>query len=523
MDFLLHHMLRSSAEPFPQKEALVHGDQRLTYAEIVRYTEGLAYGLQRAGLRRGNRIGIYLGPSVQQVLSIFGISSAGGVFVPINDTLLPTQVVHIAKDCRMKALITESSKLASLLGVIEDIPSLEFIVILEDEVMPQIPLPMHSFDELCGAAPSQSGRDVGIDKDLAAILYTSGSTGRPKGVMLSHANIIDAASIMADCLDITSDERILAIMPFSFDAGLNQLTTTFQTGGCLILMNFIFAKQIVQMMLKERISGMTGVPTIWGLLAQSNSTLHQNRYPDLRYISNTGGTIPQRVLGALQKALPTTKIFIRYGQTETFLSTCLPPDELNRRPTSIGKAIPNTELMVLNKQGRPCKHGEIGELVHRGPILSQGYWNHPELTERVFQPHPFLSPELGGTEKVCYSGDLVKMDEEGFLYFVGRRDAMIKSSGFRISPTEVEEILFQSGKVQGAAIIGIPDEMLGQHIKAFIVPLNNASINPNDLIAFCGERLPRYMVPKSVEILNELPKTGNGKIDYPALRRRQRL
>ena len=517
-------MLRSkSACRFAEKEALIHGDQRLTYAEVIRLTVGLAHGLQRVGLRRGNRIGTYLGPSVQQAVSIFGISQAGGVFVPISDTLLPTQIVHIAKDCGMKALITDTSKLASLLGSIEDIPSLEFVVVPENKVLPQIHLPIHSFDELCRDTPSQPGQDIGIDKDLAAILYTSGSTGKPKGVMLSHANIIDAASIMANCLDISSDERILAIMPFSFDAGLNQLTTTVQMGGSLVLMNFIFARQIVQMMLKERISGMTGVPTIWGLLAQSNSTLHQNRYPDLRYISNTGGTLPQRVLKSLQKALPKTKIFMRYGQTETFLSTCLSPEELNCRPTSIGNAIPNTELMVLNKQGRPCKPGEVGELVHRGPILSQGYWGHPELTERVFRPHPFLAAELGVIEKVCYSGDLVKMDEEGFLYFVGRRDAMIKSSGFRISPTEVEEVLFQSGKLLGAAVIGIPDEMLGQRIKAFIVPLNDASIDPNDLLAFCGERMPRYMVPKSVEILDELPKTGNGKIDYPALRRRERL
>jgi acyl-CoA synthetase (AMP-forming)/AMP-acid ligase II len=268
---------------------------------------------------------------------------------------------------------------------------------------------------------------------------------------------------------------------------------------------------------------MTGVPTLWSLLAQPNSKLQQNQFSYLRYISNTGGTLSQRVLTTLRKALPTTKIFLRYGQTETFLSTCLPPEELDRRPTSIGKAIPNTKIMVLNDHGQPSQPGDIGELVHRGPIVSLGYWGHSELTERVFRPHPFRPPEMGGTEKVCYSGDLVKMDKEGFLYFIGRRDTMIKSSGFRISPTEVEEVLFQSGKLLGAAVIGVPDEVLGQYVKAFVVPGNGVSVDANDLLTFCGERMPRYMVPKSVEILDELPITGNGKIDYPALRRREGL
>ena len=230
--------------------------------------------------------------------------------------------------------------------------------------------------------------------------------------------------------------------------------------------------------------------------------------------------MPQSVLATLRKTLTTTKIFLMYGLTEAFRSTYLPPEELNRRPTSIGKAIPNTEILVINDQGRPCKPGEAGELVHRGPTVSMGYWGRPELTACVLRPHPLLPPELSNGEKVCYSGDLVKMDEEGFLYFVGRRDNIIKSSGFRISPTEVEEILFQSGKIREAAVIGIPDEVLGQSIKAFVIPQEGKSLKPDALLAFSAEKMPRYMVPKSVEILDELPKTTSGKVDYPALRRR---
>jgi acyl-CoA synthetase (AMP-forming)/AMP-acid ligase II len=210
-----------------------------------------------------------------------------------------------------------------------------------------------------------------------------------------------------------------------------------------------------------------------------------------------------------------------YGLTEAFRSTYLPPEELDHRPGSIGKAIPNTEILVVNAQGELCKPGEVGELVHRGPTVSLGYWGQPEATERVLRPHPCLAPELQPTEKVCYSGDLVKMDEDGFLYFVGRRDTMIKCSGYRISPAEVEEVLFQTGKVRGAAVIGVPDGVAGQYIKAFVVPQDNQAVHAEELLAFCAQQMPRYMIPRHIEVLPELPKTGTGKVDYPALRRRE--
>ena len=299
--------------------------------------------------------------------------------------------------------------------------------------------------------------------------------------------------------------------------------TAFEKGGTLVLTNFTFAREIVQMLLKEHITGLAGVPTLWSLLAQCNSTLSKQPLPDLRYITNTGGAMPQAVLKVLRAALPATKIFLMYGLTEAFRSTYLPPEELDRRPTSMGKAIPDTEILVLNEHGGLCKPGEIGELVHRGPTVSLGYWNRPEDTARALRPNPLLPPEMGDCEKVCYSGDLVKVDKDGFLYFVGRRDTMIKSSGFRISPTEVEEVLFQSGKLRGAAVIGVPDDVLGQSIKAFVVPLDGDPLDAEALRDHCAEKMPRYMVPKFVEVLSELPKTSSGKVDYPALRRREGL
>jgi len=423
----------------------------------------------------------------------------------------------------MKGLITTPAKLATLVAVLPQIPTLEFVVLTGAGDAPPIDLPLFNLEELYELSGPTEWPEQSISKDLAAILYTSGSTGKPKGVMLSHANVMAGSTIVSTYLGITSKERILAVLPFSFDAGMNQLMTAFQQGGTIVLINFVFAREVVQMLLKERITGLAGVPTLWSLLAQPSSTLQKQVLPDLRYITNTGGAMPQPVLKVLRQALPTTRIFLMYGLTEAFRSTYLPPEELDRRPTSMGKAIPDTEILVLNEHGQPCKPGEIGELVHRGPTVSLGYWNRPEDTARALRPNPLLPPEMGDGEKVCYSGDLVKMDEDGFLYFIGRRDTMIKSSGFRISPTEIEEVLFQTGKLRGEAVIGIPDDVLGQVIKAFVIAKDGTPIDTVALLAVCAEKMPRYMVPKFIEILTELPKTSSGKVDYPALRRREGL
>ena len=521
MDYLIWHLLRESAQRSPQKEALVHGEDRLSFSEVARQAEALAGALCSVGLRRGDRMGIYLEACIPQVISIFGISRAEAVYVPINALLHAEQVAHIARDCSMKGLITTKAKLASLVDVLLQIPSLEFLVVVGEGGLPAVSKPAYRYEEFCEFESPSVLREVNTEKDLGAILYTSGSTGKPKGVMLSHANVVAGSRIVSTYLGITENERILAVLPFSFDAGMNQLMTAFEKGATCILINFVFAREIVQVLLKEKVTGLAGVPTLWSLLAQPNSTLAKQPLPHLRYITNTGGAMPQAVLKVLRHALATTKIFLMYGLTEAFRSTYLPPEELDRRPTSMGKAIPNTEILVLNENGQLCKPGEVGELVHRGPTVSLGYWNRPEDTARALRPNPLLPPELADCERVCYSGDLVKMDEDGFLYFVGRRDTMIKSSGFRISPTEVEEVLFQSGKLRGAAVIGIPDETLGQSIKAFVVPRDGEPLDMDSLTTYCAEKMPRYMVPKAFEVLTELPKTSSGKVDYPALRRRE--
>jgi acyl-CoA ligase (AMP-forming) (exosortase A-associated) len=461
--------------------------------------------------------------SIPQAISIFAISQAGGAFVPINTLLFPQQVAHIVNDCRMKVLITGASTAKALEPVLKDVSSLESLVTVSggDEV--DLSIRKYEFEEQCADVLEGSLPDVGMEKDLAAIMYSSGSTGKPKGIMLSHAQVMAGSKIVSNYLEIGEEDRTLAVLPFSFDAGLNQLMTASQHGATLVMMTFVFANEIVQMLKSERITGMGGVPTLWSLLAQPNSTLSKHELPHLRYISNTGGRMPQPVTAALRKALPTTKIFLMYGLTEAFRATYLPPEQADARPDSIGKAIPNTDILVIDDNGKQCEPGEVGQLVQHGPTVSMGYWGHPDLTAKVFRPHPLLPPELADSEMVCYSGDLVRRDENGYLYFVARKDHMIKTSGFRVSPTEVEELLFQSGLVREAAVIGVPDEMLGYVIKAFVVPRDGETMGVEQLTAYCAENSPAYMVPKMVEVLEELPKTPSRKIDYPELRRREGL
>jgi acyl-CoA ligase (AMP-forming) (exosortase A-associated) len=516
-------MLLTSAARYPDKETLLDVTRRLTYADAAAQCSALASGLRKVNVKRGDRVGIWLEASVLQAISILGVSQSGGVFVPINSLLFPDQAAHIMRDCGTVGLITTKEKIASSVAVLETLPSLQFLVSVDFKPELDLKIPVYLLSEILCAEDGCKSPDFRIEKDLAAILYTSGSTGKPKGVMLSHAQVMAGSSIVSDYLGITSSERIIGVLPLSFDAGLNQLMTAVQQGGTYVPTTFTFAREIVQVLEREKITGMAGVPTLWSLMSQPSSSLQKTNLPYLRYITNTGGCMPQNVLGKLREMLPSTKLFLMYGLTEAFRSTYLPPEELDRRPTSMGKAIPNTEILVVNEQGQPCKPGEVGELLHRGPTVSMGYWGQAELTAKVLKPHPFIASELGNSERVCYSGDLVTTDEDGFLYFVGRRDNMIKSSGFRISPTEVEEVLFQSGMVREAAVIGIPDVILGQVIKAYVAPRDGESLKPEALLSFCADKMPRYMLPREIEVLTQLPKMTNGKVNYVALQQRESL
>jgi acyl-CoA ligase (AMP-forming) (exosortase A-associated) len=351
---------------------------------------------------------------------------------------------------------------------------------------------------------------------MAAILYTSGSTGQPKGVVLSHRNLVAGAKSVASYLENRADDVLLAALPLSFDAGFSQLTTAFHAGARVVLLNYLVARDVLNSVVKERVSGLTAVPPLWIQLSQLAWPAQVTEH--LRYIANTGGRMPAQVLARLRAMLPSTRPYLMYGLTEAFRATYLPPSEVDRRPDSIGKAIPNAEVLVLREDGTPCAPDEPGELVQRGALVALGYWNDPQRTAERFKPVPGREAGLVLPEIAVFSGDTVRMDAEGFLYFIGRRDEMIKTSGYRVSPTEIEEVLYASQQVGEAAAFGVPHATLGQAIVAVATPRDGAALDSDRLLAHCRKALPAYMVPAHIVIHpGPLPRGPNGKIDRKGL------
>lgn len=506
MDYLLHHLFLTSQERLPDKEAVVDSKIHLTYSEVSGRAGFLMDIFQQAGVRRGERVAFFLDHNVEQAIAILAISAQGAVFVPVNALLFPEQVLHILRDSGARVLLTTKSRFEKLEEILNQCSHLKDVLMIED---------------INGSRMLERTNPV-IENDLAAILYTSGSSGRPKGVMLSHKNLLAGCWIVSDYLNLNEDDRILGVLPLSFDYGLNQLITMLAQGGTYYFLTFTFPNDIVKALTKNKITGFAGIPPIWAILV--HSSLERTSLPYLRYITNSGGAIPITILEWLKRAFSDADIFLMYGLTEAFRSTYLPPDELERRPTSIGKAIPDTEILVVTKDGKLCGPNEVGELVHRGPTVSPGYWNRTKETNERYRAYPGIDKNENNHERVVFSGDLVKYDEEGFLYFVGRRDAMIKCSGNRISPTEIEEEVYKTGLVKEAAAIGVPDEVAGQFIKVYIVPFNKKNDISNDIatkiIDFCAKHMPNYMVPRYLEVIDVMPKTASGKVDYPALRSR---
>jgi acyl-CoA ligase (AMP-forming) (exosortase A-associated) len=510
---LVHQLITSASALYSDRQALIDGKTVMSYATLEREMQRVAVLLAAHGLSKTERVALYLEKRLETVIGIFGTTAAGGVFVPVNPLLKPEQVSHILIDANARVLITSRERLQTLLPVLPNCRDLRVIVLVGDlPAEPPAGMALVAWDSAATAAPLPRV----IDGDMAAILYTSGSTGRPKGVVLSHRNLIAGAESVAQYLENTHDDRILSVLPLSFDYGLSQLTTAFRTGACAVLMNYLLPRDVIRAVARERITGLAAVPPLWVQLAQLE-------WPDgidahLRYITNSGGHMPGPTLAALRKKLPRTKPYLMYGLTEAFRSTYLPPDEVDRRPDSIGRAIPNAEIMVVRPDGTPCDPHEPGELVHRGVHVALGYWNDPEKTAERYKPAPGQLSGLPLTEFAVWSGDTVKRDEEGFLYFIGRRDEMIKTSGYRVSPTEVEEVVYGSNLVGEVAALGIDHPSLGQAV----VLVTYSDINNDDvssaIIALCKQQLPAFMVPSRILVAAEpLPRNPNGKIDRKKL------
>lgn len=512
---LVHDLIYQSADRTPDAQALSYQGENKHYGNLATDIERLATGLLEAGLGRNERLAVYLEKRLETVSALFAANAAGGVFVPVNPLLKSEQVSYILVDCNVRILITSIERFKLLAEMLPYCHDLHTVVIVDPNGdLPVIAgLNILPWKTIMNVHSTRLPFRV-IDSDMAAILYTSGSTGKPKGVVLSHRNIVAGAKSVADYLENRADDRILSVLPLSFDYGLSQLTTAFHRGAANILMNYLLPRDIIQAVEEENISGLAAVPPLWIQLAQMN----WHKSGSLRYITNSGGAMPRATLDQLRSKLPNTRIFLMYGLTEAFRSTYLPPEEIDRRPDSIGKAIPNAEILILREDGSHCAPGEPGELVHRGALVSMGYWNDTEKTALCFKPITSRQNGLTLPELAVWSGDTVRMDDEGFMYFISRQDEMIKTSGYRVSPTEIEEIIYATEIVGETVAIGVPHPVLGQAIVVIATPLKESKLEAGDLMTACKRHLPAFMLPSHIDIReHSLPRSPNGKIDRKSL------
>ncbi|RMG38022.1 MAG: acyl-CoA ligase (AMP-forming), exosortase A system-associated [Gammaproteobacteria bacterium] len=508
MPSALHELVARQAALNPTAEALRCGDVSSDYASLWRRIRQTARWLQSLGANPGDRLALWLPKSTDGLALTFAASAAGLVFVPINPVLKPAQVGHILRDAGARFLATQATWLTGLKAEIEQSPELQQLITVDQPVAGASMLPGGELatDDIDGL------RDTALrgGDDLAALFYTSGSTGQPKGVMISHANLLDGARIVADYLGNGPEDRLLAVLPLSFDYGFSQITTAFHAGASVVLLDHVLPRQIPAAVAQHRITGLAGVPSLWNRLAPLD-------WPDaarksLRYLTNSGGQLPRTTLDRLRRRFPNAELFLMYGLTEAFRSTYLPPALLEAYPDAMGLPIPGVEIHVVDEDGHECAAGEVGELVHVGPLVAKGYWRAPEASAAVFRRWHDGRPAV-------WSGDRVERDHRGLLYFRGRRDAMIKTSGYRVSPDEIEAVARQCEGVQEAVALGLPDPMLGQQIAVAY----QGDVAPEVLSGHLRAHLPTYMQPARLMPLADLPLTPNGKPDRTRLRARLEL
>lgn len=512
---LVHHFLQVSARRTPHKLALVCGEERLSFGRIEELSNRLAHALIAAGVVRGDRVAVYMDNAVEAVVAIFGILKAGAVFSIINPTTKADKLAYLMRDARPVAMITTNdAQRRRVIG--EMLPAVAIPLVVWVNGVPDVEIPASvracDWESLLAAASPELPCAGTIDVDLATIIYTSGSTGNPKGVMSTHHNMVFAATSISTYLENAADDIVFCALPLAFDYGLYQVIMAMRVGATLVLeKNFVFPYKAIEIMIRERVTGLPGVPTMFALLL-SLRDLASHDLSALRYITNTAAALPVSHILELRAAFPHARLYSMYGLTECKRVSYLPPDELDRRPSSVGVAIPGTEVYIVDNDGNRLLPGAVGELVVRGSHVMRGYWEKPEETARRYKPGP-----LPG-EMVLYTGDLFRMDDEGYLYFVSRKDDIIKSRGEKVSPKEIENTLYALDGVLEAAVIGVPDETLGEAIKVFVAPKEGVALSEREIRAFCARHLEDFMVPKYVEIWPALPKGGTGKIDKKELK-----
>src|SRR4051812_984903 len=497
--FLLHSFLAESAARSPDAIAVVCDGQRIAYRDLDRRSNALAHALVARGVARGDRVVILGDNTLDTAVAFWAVLKASAVVSILHPQTRPAKLAYLLHDCRARALIADhrleaafaeparsSSHLATVLitgaaadprgaGACERLAALPRLTVLDDAI--------------AGAPQDAPPPRRCIDVDLAAIIYTSGSTGEPKGVMLSHRNMVAATASIASYLEIARDDVILCVLPLAFDYGLYQMILAFSVGARVVLeRSFAFPAEVMRTVEAERVTGFPGVPTMFATLLAMDS-LASYDLSAIRYFTSTAAALPVKHIEQLRRRFPAAKIFSMYGLTECKRCTYLPPEDLARKPGSIGIAIPNTELWLIDSAGRRVGPGEIGQVVIRGATVMQGYWNDPEETACKLRPGP-----LPG-ERVLHTGDLGRLDDEGYLYFAGRMDDVIKSRGEKVAPAEVEAALLAIPGVREAAVVGVPDPVLGEAIKAFVVTDDGVTLDEAAIRRACAQQLESTKVP----------------------------
>jgi amino acid adenylation domain-containing protein len=474
---------------------------------LERQANRVANALLDLGVQRGDRVAIWLPNSVETVVAVFAILKVGGTFTIVNPTTKPEKLAYVLNNCAVTGLFALGQKGKQAAMLFENVVSMRFVILCgkkSDEAADPAKR-TQAFSQLLENHPITRPACPAIDIDLACLIYTSGSTGQPKGVMSTHANMVFAASSITEYLENVPGDTVINVLPLSFDYGLYQLLMVFKFGGTLVLeRSFAYPAAVLNRIEQERVTGLPGVPTLFALLLDMN--LDRFDLSSLRYLTNTAAALPVEHIQRLRDAFPWTRLYSMYGLTECKRTLYLPPEELDRRPGSVGIAIPGTEVWIEDEKGNRLGAGEIGELVVRGSHVMQGYWNAPEQTARRYRPGRYPA------ERLLYTGDLFKTDEEGFLYFVSRKDDIIKSRGEKVAPKEIEGVLYRLPDVLEAAVVGVPDPVLGEAIKAYIVRSNSTELTEKQVLRHCAQHLEDFMMPKHVEFRESLPKTSSGKI-----------
>ncbi|UZW58468.1 acyl-CoA ligase (AMP-forming), exosortase A system-associated [Lysobacter enzymogenes] len=499
--------LRRQARDVPDAIALEHDGETCSYARLDRDVDALAAGLRGHGFQAGERIALYHDKSIRMVAMLLAILRAGCIAVPVNPKLKPAQVRHVLRDSDASALVATGLRAAEL-GRHKALGRARTLLTDSRPAAPAASAAPALYWEDCLAADAAPPPAQPIDADVALLIYTSGSTGLPKGVVLSHRNLVAGAQSVVAYLGIDRDEVILGLLPLSFDAGFSQLSTALVAGARLVLHNYASARFVPALCAASRVSLITAIPPLWAQLAAAP---WGEQARTVRTIANTGGHMPASLLRDLRAVFVQARPFLMYGLTEAFRSTYLDPAQIDRRPDSIGKAIPNAEILVLRPDGSRCDPGEHGELVHRGALVALGYWNDRAKTRERFRPLPRSLRRGALPEYAVWSGDIVRADEDGFLYFVGRRDELMKISGYRVSPTEIEKALMRFGGIREAVVFGVDDEALGTAPVALLVP-QDPTFDLAAALAHCKRELAGYMVPR-LAVCAALAHSANGKID----------